>query len=584
MNVLCRRHASFPILALFLLAGISPAWPQDDAGDGDTEQPVVREQTIYVPFDELRDVFEKEGRGVFLPYEQFQRLWKAARTADAPNPDLRLAAEPPVDAIVTEVTSEATVRKEVVQVDATLVIELLRSGWNSVPLRLADAAIQSASIDGQVARVTSAPDGGYQLVVENTSKKPKSIELKLTYVRAFDKSPGQNSVAFDAPQAPVNRWKIRIPGSGVKVNVTPMIAATEEESTQADDEPDDEPDDESNEDGAGKSEETVLLAFVGAADQVAIRWTAKSEGASGLAALTSVQAAQEVYLSEGSVRTRATLSYLISRSQIERLTIKVPADQKVVSVFNPNVRKWDVESENDKQTITVDLFEPATATQGLTIELEKFIDESMMKEVQAPMIQAMNVARQQGVVVVRADPALRAESTTREGLLQIDTAELPPTIAAQNWDFAYRYASMPFDLELAVEKIQPRINIQQLVECYLEPEQISLETHVVYDIQQAGVFQLELDLPDGYEVQQVRGAEIDGGKAASVESFHIEGGNERRLIVDLAPRQWGRSAWWSICNGGSAMRTYFPPRAWPRRLNCRSPKPTRNTATNLPAT
>ena len=526
----CARFLWLPTLTLLFALGSPNCYCQDNDSAGESEKPDVREQTIYVPFAELRDVFEKEGRGVFLPYDQFQKLWDAARAADDLKGVKTPGAEPPVDAIVAEVSSEATVRKDVVHVEATLAIELLRSGWNTVPLSLGNAAIQSAMIDGEVARVTSAAGGGYQLVVENKTDGPTSIELKLTYVRAYGKSPGQNSVAFAAPQAPVNRWKIRVPGSGVKVNVTPMIAATEEEKDSL----------EKEGDGVDGKEETVLLAFVGSAAEIAIRWTAKSEGASGLTALTSVQAAQEVYVTEGSIRTRATLSYSISRSQIDRLVVEVPSDQKVVNVFDPNVRKWDVENLGEKQTITVDLFEPATTTQTLTIELEKFVDEAMMKEVHAPLIRAMEVVRQQGVLVLRADPALRVETTTREGLLQVDASELPASLSKQSWTVAYRYASMPFDLGVSVEKIRPRINIEQLTECYLETEQISLETLAVYDIQQAGVFQLELDLPLGFEVQQVRGRPVDGGTAAAVDSFHTEGDNDGRLIVNLTRKAIGR--------------------------------------------
>ena len=37
------------------------------------------EQTIYVPYDKLSKVFESPSRGVFLPYDEFQKLWQAAR-------------------------------------------------------------------------------------------------------------------------------------------------------------------------------------------------------------------------------------------------------------------------------------------------------------------------------------------------------------------------------------------------------------------------------------------------------------------------------------------------------------------------
>ena len=48
-----------------------------------------------------------------------------------------------------------------------------------------------------------------------------------------------------------------------------------------------------------QADETVVLAFVGAAPMVRIDWTPKAEGATGLAALVSVEAEQQVWINEG---------------------------------------------------------------------------------------------------------------------------------------------------------------------------------------------------------------------------------------------------------------------------------------------
>ena len=61
--------------------------PSESAQRAKPEGPVeseseLREQTIYIPYTKLRGIFEKEGRGVFIPYEQFQQLWKKARAGE----------------------------------------------------------------------------------------------------------------------------------------------------------------------------------------------------------------------------------------------------------------------------------------------------------------------------------------------------------------------------------------------------------------------------------------------------------------------------------------------------------------------
>ncbi len=496
----------------------------DVAGDAATDQAEkpLREQTIYIPYTKLRESFEKQGRGVFVPYEEFQKLWQAARDTQ-PQP---VDDKPPVAALITEVASTATVEKDVLQVAATVTIEILQEGWHEVPLRLTDAAISSATIADQPARIVVDPPNGYKLLIKKEGKQPEQIQLALKYSKAYTKAPGQNSVTLVPPQAPVNRWQIRIPQAGVKVQVHPLIAAAEVPAA------------------GDAADETVVQAFVGAAPTVRIEWTAKSEGAAGLAALASVQARQQSTIDEGVIRTRATLVYDITRADLSQLRIEVPADQKVAGVFDPNVQKWNVEPQDELQRITVDLFEPTRGRQNIVVELEKFSNDLTAEDVVVPVIKALDVARQQGVVVARLAEGLRAETSSRAGLLQMDAAELPAELQQGNWTFAYRYATLPFELKLAVEKVQPRIRAEQLVEVYLEPENLTVDLFVVYDIERAGVFQLDLDVPAGFELRQVRGRDCAGGQPAAVDQFHLLGDNQTQLRVNLSRKAFGKVGLW----------------------------------------
>ena len=485
------------------------------------EAKAVREQSIYIPYEKLREVFEKQGRGVFLPYEKFQELWKAARDKTAPPPETK----PPIDALITEVSGVATVSKDVVTVEATLKFEVLKEGWNEVLLRLRDVALTKATLGAEPARIISDAKAGYKLLVEKKGKDPQQFTLTLGFAKAYSKAPGQNSVSFESPQAPVSKWEVRIPESGVKVNIHPLLAATEVPPAAGAD-----------------AKQTVVLAFVGAAPTVRIDWTPKAEGAKGLAALASVQIEQQTAIEEGVTRTRATLAYEISRAELASLQVEVPANQKVAGVFDPNVREWSVEAAGDVQKITVQLFEPAKKTQNLTLELEKFSAEQP-PQVKVPVIKALGVGRQQGVVVVQVASGLRAEAVAHAGLLQLDAAELPTTLAKGKWDFSYRYAALPFDLTLGVEKVQPRILADSLVEAHLGTEALTVDLLTVYTVERAGVFRFEIDVPEGYDVRSVRGAAV--GKAvrpAQVEAHHLEGPNKTRLVVNLSRKAMGKVA------------------------------------------
>ena len=286
--------------------------------------------------------------------------------------------------------------------------------------------------------------------------------------------------------------------------------------------------------------ETLVLAFVGAAPSVRIDWTPRAEGATGLDALVSVQAEQEVVIDEGVTRTRTRLNYQISRAELSELKIEVPADQKVVNVADPNLRQWDVQSDGERQTITVGLFQPARDRQVILIELEKFQQEDGQM-VTVPTVQAVGVGRQRGVVLVRLADVLRGEPVRRTGLSQVDRAEIPAPLREQAWAYSYRYATLPFDLALKVQKVEPRIHVDHLVEAFLEPQALTLDLFAKYDIQRAGVFELQLDLPAGFEVRQVSGHEAAGAQAAAVDTHIVDDSDPARptLQINLAAKAQG---------------------------------------------
>jgi hypothetical protein len=534
--VTVRNSHPATLAGVLLLAICTQTFAQEPAGKNEAED-AFREQTIYVPYDRLDQVFEKKGRGVFIPYEQFQALWEAARSRRQQTPD----NAPPLPAVITEIDSVAVAGKDVMEVTAKLQIELLANGWQRVPLRLQDAAIRTALIGGEPARIVLGKNG-YDLLIRRDPAKSTNdeagaggdaaaqqssrIELTLVYAKAIQKTPGHNSVSVQAPRAPVNRWRILIPEDGVKIDVQPLIAATE--SPTAGD-PGDEP-----------PQETVLLAFVGSADHVRIAWNPRAEGASGLAALLAVDANQQVHIEEGVIRTHCVLNYRIRRAELSELEIQVPTDHKVAGVFDQNIRQWEVKGDGDIQRIIIQLFEPAREQQQVTIDLEKFVTDEL-SDVVIPRIAASNVGRQQGTVLVSLTSALRSKATTTEGLVQLDTNEIPSAQRKRDWAYSYRYSALPFTLSFSLDKIEPRITVDELTEIYLESNRMLVDWTMLMHIEKAGVFQVRVDLPAGYQLRRIEGRECANAQALPIDSSRVDGQetDSPTLVINLTRKAIG---------------------------------------------
>ena len=142
--------------------GQSHAPPRDIVAD-DADLPT--RHSVYIPYDHLREVFEREGRGVFLPYEEFEALWRAAYERPSTEP---IDYRPPVDAVITETSNEATIERDVVKVKSTVRLELLKPGWNEVPPQPAERRDHPQPPSATSRRVSCTRRAvGYKLLYEH---------------------------------------------------------------------------------------------------------------------------------------------------------------------------------------------------------------------------------------------------------------------------------------------------------------------------------------------------------------------------------------------------------------------------------
>ena len=158
-------------LFLFFL---SPAWSEPakapaapKATDDNLPTKIVHEEhTVYIPYDEIERVFEKEGRGVFLPYAEFIKLWQKARPIKPPKP------KPPFEAAISAGSYEGVVDGTAATITATYNVEMLKEeGWAALPLPLSGVAVTESAIEGGKA-ILNVTDQGYVIpwrIRESTS-------------------------------------------------------------------------------------------------------------------------------------------------------------------------------------------------------------------------------------------------------------------------------------------------------------------------------------------------------------------------------------------------------------------------------
>ena len=219
------------VVAVSLLAG-DPAAAQDENRKAVAQSPPVEpievpaaakdekfEQWIYVPYRDLKSVFDKHPSAVFLPYMEYLRLWERAGGAE------RAAKGPPVAGVITQADYVATVDENLARITATLSVQVLGKSWSEIPVRFGQAAIGkvTATRNGKATQVLLRGTGAGQYALLFPDSGTHAVTLELTArIRA---SADGHSFDFDCPTVGMTTFELSVPRPEQAVDLTPRLVA-----------------------------------------------------------------------------------------------------------------------------------------------------------------------------------------------------------------------------------------------------------------------------------------------------------------------------------------------------------------------
>ncbi len=525
---MARRRRTAALLAILAVAALAPL-PGARAEGGRPKPPVpapgpapapapkegedagpspVR---VYVPFEDLRKVFEKEGQGVFVPWKEFQDLWRKAMDRPETAPSV---------AGVTTARYEGRVEGDLAILEATLDVAAASDGESAVPVGLGDAALGAADLDGKPAVLLDEPGKGRRVVVRG--RGPHT--LRVTLVAPVQPKDGDRTVVFPSAGAPVSRLTFTVPGEGVKVTVDPNLATTRTDA------------------GSGT---TLVQAYVGAAKEVRLTWRPRPVEAAGAAALLQARSEVVYYMTETSLETWTFSVLQVLRGGMRTFRVRIPATERILKVEGAEVRSWaDAEVEGGLREIRIDLHNDVTGDYELRMKLERPRAPGETTSV-LPRVEFVGATRDTGLVSVQVVSPVAARPTEATGLYRVPTRELPPWMT-QEWAgyvrgdtiLAYRYTGGDRRLALAVETVAPEVSVGERSVFDLGGGSAVLRALLDVTVEKAGLFQLAVGVPAGYELDSAQVGDEKGG-LRPVDA-RVEGeGDARRVLLDLGTRRLG---------------------------------------------
>jgi len=488
--IMSRVHV-FPLALLFALASFgmgqdkpaaqppsspqaaTPAAQPADAEHPGTKEPDAKlslrqEHIIYLPFKNLRDVFEDEDSSIVLPYAQFLEMWDRLIQTERP------PISPPVNGVITRADYVGAVKGELVHLEATLDVEVLGAEWARLPVAFGDAAIGSARTEDGAVLLRGVGEGRYELLVRGQGKH----QIKLSLVTGVKSATEGRSFAVGCPAVGVSNLELEIPEKDLAVQVTPRRTS----ELQADPK------------GA-----TRVKAVLGSTDQFTVSWQPKSGGTDQAAGLANVTDTIAVDVGDGVVHTHAVFDYQILRGSLGELVVEVPTDQRLLDVQVPGLRDWQTETVDDRQRVTVRLHAPATEEIRLELHTETPISEQAF---QVGRVRAVGVARESGILAVRNAEDVGLEYVMRESITRIDAADAPQSLQKPRSTF-YKFFTPDHKLSVIASQLKPRIVVDSHLSVLLDKTRLTTRGEFRYQVSRSGIFALTFRLPDGFQVDDV---------------------------------------------------------------------------------
>lgn len=473
-------------LILFLTAGVHaqqpppapPAPPPPATAPAATPKPITKEQTIYVPFEDLASVFENQERGVFLPYREFLEMWNKLNL-----PEKLRKQPPPVEGVLAAATYVGKAEGKVATFSAKLSFEALKEGWSKLALGAPGLAIAEAKSKA----VLASTKDGYEILFPEKG----TYTVDATIYGEIVREAGRATLVLPLPKTAASQFELTIPEKGLEFTIQPAAAYSAVE----------------NPDGS-----TKLLVYFGAAEKVSISWTRRAGETSALKPLLFAEVRTEMHLGPGAVRTEAELKYRILRAGVSTLEVSVPQDQQVLAVEGENIRDWTVDPPAPNapagaamQRIRVNLHTPARDTYALRVKLERALPP-LPQQLPFPLIRAEQAERQAGTIALYTAPELTTEVT---GLQELTQQAFTGAKSQGENAGEYRYLHLPYAGTIALAEAKPQVEIASETLLVVEPDRAEVRALFNATIKRTGIFGLEIELPAGYGHVEAIGPEVE---------------------------------------------------------------------------
>ncbi len=246
--------------------------------------------------------------------------------------------------------------------------------------------------------------------------------------------------------------------------------------------------------------------FIPASGQCHLAWKESRKIGEGKL-FFSTTAKVESTVSAGLLRQNHAIDYRVLQGELESLSIAIQGEGEILDVQGTNVVGWTIVDEGDYRCLEIRLSQAIKDNGQIHVRSQLPLDAFPVR-VAGMRLTPRGAVRHSGFIRLSNQGSVRLEPTGLEGLTQLAPEQFPGDAISARQVFVYRFPAAQRQFEVVADRIQPEVNVSELVLYQLAETDRLITADIELDIREAPIREWDFLIPEDYSVVTASGAAI----------------------------------------------------------------------------
>lgn len=248
------------------------------------------------------------------------------------------------------------------------------------------------------------------------------------------------------------------------------------------------------------------LGFLPATGRAKLNWKAARTAGDGKL-FFSTTGRIDATVGAGLLRQNHQIDYQVLQGELKSFRILLQGPGEILDVQGSKIIGWTVTDQGEDRLLEATLSQPVTGVSQVTIRTQTPLGAFPVR-VEGLRLSPVDTIRHSGFLRLTNSGSVRLSPTELRGLTQLAPEQFPGDAIDARQTFVYRFPAADHAFTVAADRIEPEVNISELVVYQLAETDRVISADIELDIRDAPIREWSFSIPSDYSVVSVTGAGI----------------------------------------------------------------------------